>query len=921
MTPPTGSSAVTNMQKWQSTCGTGVAGGCSGVTPSSQPFCAVELMVAGVYPNSRYFSLAGYDEHYTTAQHIADFVVDPAAQGAVNPFSGGTNNWQATNYLTPIKLGALPPTFNQQGSSGRLAGCEVLPSEEDNILDGTQRHPDGDWNTNVFGSPGIAYPQPSHVSDDPAHGNPNPAGGVHVRAYLSPPYTCPSGSLGHDLDCSLPSGSYFPDNGTTGNTFFLVRDSYTGCAYTSAAVTSLNMLATGTNTPAATQFLAESSQWQDQNQLTLHTNASQWTPQLCYSDGDPGPISSPTNAPFGNRVAWTRTPAHVAGDAPDDAYVAAAISAADLVKIINNDSSICHQAQSGGSSPGCVIRMRLRLPQTPTNAPCQPIGTSSNCPLPGSPDQLRYTSLTFGYLPAGINSSIPMIADMDGQNSALGPNSYSIASLADTVFAAAANAGGYVTLIVNVNPNLIGYNINKMPVSPVGIAFDSASSGGYSVASAPALQGSGPVQPLSNHLDGLVGNPAHQTTAPYYTAWMNTVHQGSATGPVVGDPYVVLDLTQFGDFWDTNHNNDLNSVCTLNNGSVQCNSPLILTLRSTMPTSSFTCSAFNVPYSTAEYTNYNSQGGGFMGPYVPLVDYVAVGSLTNATQANCGNGGLACPAQLPPPPALGSTDLPSASSCPNFPASVFPLNNGASSANQAQFPVQYWPNTNGGTTAAPNLSCPAITADTSKFQPQIDFVATQFTMQVRQLGEPANTTPFCQNQYTGAGSNTCVQIIEQATEAEVSTYQPPLSLTIVGKGFGYLSGLPWAGTNPSNVVISNDDNSHNGANPWHTTGASGQLGNCQVYITEWSDNKISLQVGLPTQVANPVQNATPYTVMNPLSFFQLISPTLKCPVSVVTGPPVQADNITVLVKNPQQTGNSTTAAGITVQATGSVTPY
>jgi hypothetical protein len=44
---------------------------------NAQPGC-FELVVAGTFPNSRYFSITGYDMHLTTAQHLLDADLDPA---------------------------------------------------------------------------------------------------------------------------------------------------------------------------------------------------------------------------------------------------------------------------------------------------------------------------------------------------------------------------------------------------------------------------------------------------------------------------------------------------------------------------------------------------------------------------------------------------------------------------------------------------------------------------------------------------------------------------------------------------------------------------------------------------------------------------------------------------------------------------
>jgi hypothetical protein len=776
------------------------------------------------------------------------------------------NNWAAATYVVPVSMGTVPGGL---GTGSTLSGCQIAPAEQDNLLDGTQRHAAADWNTDVLGVPGTNFPEETHVADDPEHGNPNPAGSIHVRAYLSPPYTC-TGSVGSSLSCSLPSGSYFP-NGTNVYTYFLVRDTYTGCAYTANYVSGEgNILATGSSAPVAPQFMAESTNWQDNTQMTYHLAATAWTPQLCYASGDP---DSPISAPFGNRVAWTRTPNHVAGQAPDDAYLSAPISATVLQNIISG--AACGYPSDGN---GCAMRFRFKVPPMP-DTPCAPV---TSCDLPSGSD-LRYMSLTFGYMPSS-GGSTSMLADIDGENPAVtGPDSYSIVSLADPAFTVAANSSGYVTLIVKVNPNV---------TSPVGIAYGSGTSGGYTVTSARVLQGAGPVQPLTNHLE------PPQQKLHYYTTWVNTFSGGAA------DPYVVLDLTQFGDFWDTSSTTkpDPNSVCSLNgSGAVVCSSPLILTLRSTVLGNSFTCSAFSVPYNAAEYTNYASgdgySGGGFMGPYVPLVDYIAVGALTESAQTGCGTPGYAaCPDALPPPPVLQAGDLPSQESCAQFPSN-FPQNNGANSSMQALFPVQYWPNTNGGTTSPPNLNC---SSGSSAFTPQMDFLATEFTTQAMISGEPGyssnpSTTPSpCDAADTAVGtgnSNPCIQIIQQGLQ-DSSQYQPGLPLTIVGSGFGYLSGLPWAGANPPYVLI------HDITAGWSTN--DGNVGNCQLYISDWTDSTISLLVGLPSPDPG-VQNGegtvlSPLTDMGPKSFFQA-APASTCPVTV-------GDKINVTVTNPQQPTNT-----------------
>jgi len=151
-------------------------------------------------------------------------------------------------------------------------------------------------------------------------------------------------------------------------------------------------------------------------------------------------------------------------------------------------------------------------------------------------------SLTVGYIPNYVpGTAISTLADIDGENpavNAVNTDSYSIVSLADTVFASwtpwNASPNNYVTLVVNVTPS------SKRPL-PQALAFNARPLplGNYTITSVPINQGASPVQPLANHLE------QPQPPLPYYTAWVNT----TTGGTTASDPYVVLDLTQFGDFY------------------------------------------------------------------------------------------------------------------------------------------------------------------------------------------------------------------------------------------------------------------------------------------------------------------------------------------------------------------------------------
>jgi hypothetical protein len=87
-------------------------------------------------------------------------------------------------------------------------------------------------------------------------------------------------------------------------------------------------------------------------------------------------------------------------------------------------------------------------------------------------------------------------------------------------------------------------------------------------------------------------------------------------------------------------------------------------------------------------------------------------------------------------------------------------------------------------------------------------------------------------------------------------------------------------------------------------------GTCAVYISDWTDSAISLQVGLPTTPVN--YNGAPLyaiTDMSPLTFF---APSSGVSCSISPG-----DSLTFTVTNPQQPGN--TAAQVTVTVGGTPT--
>jgi len=306
--------------------------------------------------------------------------------------------------------------------------------------------------------------------------------------------------------------------------------------------------------------------------------------------------------------------------------------------------------------------------------------------------------------------------------------------------------------------------------------------------------------------------------------------------------------------------------------------PLMMTLRNTLPASTFGCSGAAVPFFTAEYT----AGGGMMGPYVPQVDFVD-------------------PNSLPTP-----ISLPTAGSCGEIP-DLLPAGNGplylsggacGSGSNCVDWPGQTW--AEDPSSASPALGCCGTTAGS----PVIDFVATQFPVPV-----DASTTLYptslqdCSDAY-GSQTTPCSQIVyqyPQGTGVSSGTLQPPTPITIVGSGFGYLPNLPQTMQTCTTSCGSNylriQNNGAASGLAWDTNdGAS-----CQVYIADWSDTTISIIANLPIGITDLYSGATlsPLSDFSPLTLMPTSSTppeNFACPITYADG---VGDTLTLTITNPQ----------------------
>ena len=781
-------------------------------------YCPVELILVGTFSDVRYLSITDNDMHYAATQHLADADVDPVGvpgNSYSNPFTPGIQYSGTQQYLVPISLGYVP-------GSTPSPGCSIPPFEEDNLLDATQRHLSMDWNTNVGQS---HTPTVAHVVDTPEHtagpnnSGPNTAGTITVRSYLAPPLRC-TGSPG-SVTCS-------PQQTPVQQPYMIVRDVQTGCAYNAAWLEPPNNVLV---------------------YLPPHTTptpncALPFPPKAC------GAILSTRDLTAQNVPNWLDLVEHnehriYADITPEACYANGSPNAAPPLPFANEvawarsqeyvstpgpDDSYLGGAVSSSdlagmlsgsscaqqqSGDGCVIRFRFQLPAMP-DTPCQP--PYSACKLTGT-EQLRYRSLTLGYqTPAPANVLQNDVAYPDGIVPDTNNNAHPLVSLADNAFALTPGTGGnnYVTLIVNVGATLPAW-LQQTTAGAVGVT--------------------GGVQPVLS-----------PNTFASYSVWQI---QG----------YTVVDLSQFSDAGFTT------------------SFPLLLSLRDTLPSGTFGCSGMAVPFSMAEYTNEDGNGGGLMGPYVPLADYVDAYSLPQ-------------PAGVPP-------SLPSASSCGVLPNNGSPSFNSPTSQNQLDFPQQYWP-----PSATYSLNCGTVAAAS----PQIYFAATQFAT-------PA-TTEFGQSCNTAAQPNPCNQIVEQSLQTTESsgTWQPPLPVTIVGTNFGFLpsGSLPLVAAS-SNYLEVNNDGAGCGV-PWNTNNL---LPSCQMYILNWTNTSISLAANLPVGVTDLYQ---PGVVLSPLADISPLTFAATPPTSTTGCPIASGDHLTFTITNPQSGAISNPPITLTVSPTGTP-PY
>lgn len=233
-----------------------------------------QLIILGSFPNARYFSITGNDDHYAIAQSILDADIVPLTSNYVNPYQPYVAFVNGQQYAVPINFGGAPGALQ--------TGCMMNGFNVDvNALDAAHRHQGMNWNTD----PGVFQaPQnfPLHIVDTPERTNPPRAGYITIRAYVD-----------------ITTGPQTPPN-------LIVRDVASGCAYPAAyAQQTLQIVAPDRNTGTS---------WLDGTQEHSHSvyDNVYLAPQ-CYG-------TDPRNA-----LSWYRGIEFVPGGNPYSSFIKANI--------------------------------------------------------------------------------------------------------------------------------------------------------------------------------------------------------------------------------------------------------------------------------------------------------------------------------------------------------------------------------------------------------------------------------------------------------------------------------------------------------------------------------------------------------------------------------------------------------------------
>lgn len=222
-----------------------------------------EFIVYGVYPQTRYYSIAVNDDHIALTSSIYDQQIQPLTALDTNPYGNGMTYLPGQRYAVTVSVGGVQPA-----AGSVQPGCSVSAYNiHGNTLAGNLRHTGMDWT----GDPDLPRNFPAHI------GTPPVAGSIMVRRYVENPVNLQTTRL-------------------------LVRDLTTGCAV--PASTAVNTL--------VTTDMNVGGGWNDGDQTKSHEKyANTIQPKLCYE-------AVPDNA-----LLWERNPEYIPGINPNAAYLSA----------------------------------------------------------------------------------------------------------------------------------------------------------------------------------------------------------------------------------------------------------------------------------------------------------------------------------------------------------------------------------------------------------------------------------------------------------------------------------------------------------------------------------------------------------------------------------------------------------------------
>ena len=315
-----------------------------------------QLIIIDDFPNARYFSVSVYDNHSAIIHNLTDVNIVPLTSSTINPFEPGVAFVGGQQFAIPINLGGTPGTPEP--------GCVMTGyNVNQNAIDGTQRHAFMNWNLDpafFIANPGT----PNHTVDTPTHSNPNTAGAIIIRTYLS---------------LTVPSAATQPH--------LIVRDIASGCAYPASMITANGDIVTTDSTTG--------DSWESQTQVSTHNLYANWQATGCWGDPPAGQT----------QIAWIRGDEYVSGANPDTAYMYAYVP-----------SGLPQTLATAGE----VMKFQFQVPTTPPT-PC-----TDGCSRTGN-EQMRYMSISF-QIPDGntlasiadscplnpINPCIPLVQDPNG---------------------------------------------------------------------------------------------------------------------------------------------------------------------------------------------------------------------------------------------------------------------------------------------------------------------------------------------------------------------------------------------------------------------------------------------------------------------------------------------------------------------------